>query len=303
MELVSYTITGDPFAGENLPRFLANAHTGFNVACVLLFVWFVGAFAAVTRMVVPAKAHEPVVPSRILDRHLLNTPALALAQAWAELAVMLDKSRLAMTTALKATLESQSEEFATMSADVRALEAEVDDLQAAVTEYVSNLTRSPLNEDQGRMLPRLLHSVNDAERIGDYAMQLLRLGRRVRKRELVFSPAAQEEMGRIFNSTESLLTGIAEFLKDGERMDLALSRDPAVAEELDRLRILAKLVRKQAKDFRRAHEERFAQSICDVRSGVVFTNMLTSLERVSGHVTNIVQALSAREQVTVVDRT
>lgn len=282
MELINRITAGNAFENENLPRFLANAHTAFNVACTFFFVWFVGPLAWFTRQVVRGEVGE-ITTKGALDTHLLATPALAISQAWHEVGAMLKAGRDSVLSS-SISIYNESSDFTGLDEKVKSLEKNVDRMQAAITDYVTAISQEVLNEEQGKMLPRLLHSVNDAERVGDHSMHLLRLSRRVRKRELKFSEAACNELntlqislGLLFDCCDKLLDadGMSE-----SQLETVLGRAKAEAKNLKRL----------SGEFRKNHVARHEAGECDIRAGMIFLEAVQNLNRVGGHLINIVEA-------------
>lgn len=290
MQLIADFTPGDSFAGENLPRFLANAHTGFNVFCTCVFIWLVTPLAWLTRLIVPGtdKHEEEEALERALEPHLLATPALAINQAWREIGSMLGKGKSAILAGVGAIFAPKPGEAERTAEGVKQLEKDLDGRQSAVTEYLSQLTLEALTLEQSALLPRLLHSVNDAERIGDHAVQLLRLSRRSQKRAIAFSPEAQAEI-------EAMQVSLGQLFEIGRQILCPdTEREPAtpamLREQLGKAEIVAKTIKKQAADFRKAHVLRHEQSVGTIHADVVYLEALQSLNRVGGHVLNIIEA-------------
>lgn len=292
MQLVADFTPGDSFAGENLPRYLANAHTLFNVACTCLLIWFVTPLAWFTRLIFPGEEGVGEAQElRTLDPHLLATPALAISQAWSEIGLMLEKGRNAITPSSRAIFSDPSENLDVLSEVVHSLEKELDLRQGGVNEYLSNISRSALNEEQSYLLPKLLHAVNDAERVSDYAVQLIRLAKRAHKRGLVFSEAAHAEITQMNECLEQLFTSCHKRLEaDG---GLRQSSPAERAENTARANAAARHLKKLAGDFRKEHILRQEQGLCELHAGVIYLELLQILNRVGGHLHNIMEATSS----------
>ena len=309
LEFISGFTAGDPFAGENLPRFLANAHTIFNIGCTGIFIWLLTPLAALTRFVIndgKESVDEFELSKKVLDKNLLATPAIALEQAWYEISTMLDKGRKAITTSSESIMKppsvnhengngtklSDEEEFQSISLEVNKLEKDVDHLQMAVTDYVTSISQEVLTQEQGRTIPRLLHSVNDAERISDHSIHILKLSRRIRKRSLQFSPEAINELNvilklisELFKMTDNKLRFAYKAADTGE-FTLEEKR-----KSFDAAKSVANQLKERVNTFRKAHVARHENHDCDIRSGVIYLDMLQNLNRAGGHLFNIIQAI------------
>lgn len=292
MQFVADMTPGDSFAGENLPRYLANAHTFFNVSCTCLLIWFVTPLAWFTRQLVRGEEKSGAAEQmRTLDPHLLASPALAISQAWREIGGMLEKGRTAVDSSGKAIFSDATQNLEVLSDDVHALEKELDQRQNEVNDYLSQISQSALNEDQASILPKILHAVNDAERVGDYAVQLLRLARRAHKRTLTFSEAAKAEIVHMDECVATLFACCRKRLQvdGGERSTSPAER----AENTARADAAMRNLKKLASDFRKEHILRQEGGTCELHAGVIYLELLQILNRIGGHLHNIMEATSS----------
>ena len=287
MVLVDCVTPGDIFNGENVVRFLANAHTAFNVICAVFFLFLVGALARLTRLLIPEERRaddKPQPAPRLLDHHLVNVPALAITLAWREINVMLQKGGDALFPSLRAIFDCDGKDdhnFEKLTTDVKQLEADVDELQSSITSYVSSITvKSSMGESEGVALPNILHSVNDAERVSDHAMHLIRLAKRSHKHALKISPDAVKELDEM----EAILRHL--FVNCGR----VIEEDPVPEYLVGESHDLVKHLHKVINDASKAHLERQESGVCDVHSGAIYQELLYNLHRVGSHLNNIIKA-------------
>ncbi len=289
MEIIDRFTPGNAYAGENLPRFLANAHTGFNVTCTLILVWLVGPLAVLCRLIVAKDDPKQGALTRLLEPHLLTAPGIAIGQAWAELGVMLEKGHAAYQMSFQAVMRPEDVEWDDRADEIRTHENEVDELQSAITGYITNLSQEALTESQSQILPHLLHSVNDAERVGDHSMQMLKLARRRRKQQHAFTPEAEGDLTGMYETLEELFRHTARTLQAlpdwGEE-----EREEQAVLALRQGEELHKKLKRHEKDARKAHEERNEDGSCSIAAGVIFVNALINMNRVGSHLVNILQA-------------
>jgi len=292
MEFVSRSTGGDNFRGENLTRFLANAHTLFNTSCTVAFIGFISLFARACRLIVPGKDKESEgTELNLLEPHLIATPSIAIQQAWSQLGIMVEQSRLAHEESLTALVENARIDWSRISDSVRAHEQHTDRLQTQITEYLTEISMETLTEQQSAILPRLLHSVNDAERIGDHSMHMMRLARRMRKRSLPFCEAAQVECRDLMGTVQSLFDLCRRAVAATHGQTTTDSADAqSLRALLDEARRAAKTLRKQTDDFRKSQVARQEAGSDDIHSGVIFIDVLLNLNRVGGHLYNIIEA-------------
>lgn len=296
MELANLVTAGDVFRdSENLPRFIANAHTLFNVGCTGLFIFFVPQFARMCRVLVKGSdiQDEDRLDVRRLEPHLLSMPSLALQQVWGEVGVMLEKARTAQNEGYRALISDRSrgDDWNGPAQTAKDLEKETDELKEAITKYLSGISLTTLNENQSEMFPHLVRTVNDAERIADLGKHLSKLAKRINKRSLSLTPAAVDDMNQmlaIVNESLELAEKTVNINADGIEMagGGAVLRSKLLADG----RRLEKAAKAKATELRRNHERRHEEGLCDIKSGVVFLDVANSLARSAGCAVNIIQA-------------
>ena len=159
-------LTGAERLAAETPRQIANAHTFFNVANGMIFIWFTTQIARFVEWLVPDKPLEEealIVRTKFLQEELLGTPSLALDQVRMEVMhmgetvnVMLQRIMPAIIRGDRAALE-----------DIRKMDDTVDILHAGIIDYLGRISRQPLSAEQTRELLQLMDAVSNLENIGD----------------------------------------------------------------------------------------------------------------------------------------
>lgn len=171
--LVNACAEGNVFAGESLGRHVAMAHTLFNVTNVIVLAFFIPLLARICeRLIGEGKAGRTV----LLEPHLLVTPELALHAATLALG---DMTRRAWTVA-SAALATCLGKAAVDAESIENAENGVDAMQSEIRAYLIQISQRNLTDRQARMIPEIIHCVNDAERISDLALRVYRKTNRVR---------------------------------------------------------------------------------------------------------------------------
>ena len=297
MELANLFTPGDVFkANENLPRFIANAHTLFNITCTALFISFIPQFARMCRWLIRPSASEKEGKEdarRVLEPHLLSTPSLALQQVWTEVGIMLEKAREAQNEGYRALISdpSRGDDWSAPAREAKNLEKETDELKNAITKYLSSISLTTLNEHQSEMFPHLVRTVNDAEKVADYGKHLSKLAKRVNKRSLALTAEAIEDMNQMMAIVDDLLQ-LAEKTVNINADGIERSGGGAVLRKklLEDGKRMGKEAKAKATELRKRHEGRHEQGVCDIKSGVVFLDVANSLQRSAGCALNIIEA-------------
>ncbi len=254
---------------------LAFAHSMFNVVNAIVFTAFIGWLEAVVMKIVPTKEYEVAQKPVQLETHLLNTPPIALAQARGEIVRMAKVAKKTVNDAIECfdtnnTRKAQS-----------ALDAEdtIDNMQYEITLYLTMLSRRELSEKFSIQLPVLLHTVNDLERIGDHAVNIVEVAQRKIDQKLSFSEDAQSESRRLKEEINEMFDYVIGSL---ENDDMAAARSALTNEDnLNRMQI----------DFRQSHVRRMTSGVCTPEAGLVFISLVDNVEKIGDHLTNIAQAI------------
>lgn len=134
-----------------------------------------------------------------------------------------------------------------------------------------------LSEADTRLTGSLFHVVNDMERVGDHSMNLLDAARRKKQDGVKLSDKALKELETLAEKVDGQLqTALSLFRHQSTDTD-ALTKVELVEEEIDQ----------DTERLREHHVERLKNRKCSARSGMLYLDMLTDLERIGDHAENI----------------
>jgi phosphate:Na+ symporter len=254
---------------------IAVAHTTFNVVNSILFLPLAGVLEKSVLKLVPVRPSEAGAQAVVLERHLLNTPEIALEQARREIVRMARTAKAAFMDAVDGLLGDDKRKLE--SAHVA--EEFTDTQQYEITTYLTELSRRQLSEDVSTALPVLLHTVNDLERIGDHAVNVVEIAIRKIEQKLVFTDSPQVEMDQLRLEVNGMFDRVIEALEkdDGEVARLALPHES----RLNQMQV----------DLRRSHVQRMRDSACTPEAGLIFIDLVDNVEKTGDHLTNIAQAV------------
>ena len=171
--LVDFCVPGDSFAGANPGRYVAMAHTLFNVGNVILLSAFIPALARICETIIRSKGESRTLT---LEPNLLVAPALALQAAASAVAEMTRRAWTVASVALNNSLGKTS----VNPESIEAAEREVDKMREQIKAYLVEISQRKLSQREALMIPELIHCANDAERISDLALKVCRKGDVVR---------------------------------------------------------------------------------------------------------------------------
>ena len=248
---------------------IAVAHSLFNILCTALLLPMSGLLEKIAYVVVPeGREAEKIVE---LDERLLATPTIALQQC-GQLAVKMAEETVEGFMLSLGVLTAYEDPAADR---IRALENSTDHYEDVLGTYLTRIARSQISEDDSSEVSRLLKAIGDFERISDHSVNVLESAEELYEKKIVLSEDAKAEL-------DVLLSALREILQ--MTLDAFVSNDAEAAstvEPLERVIDEIKII------LRNRHITRLKENRCSVEAGFIWSDLLTDLERVSDHCSNI----------------
>ncbi len=248
---------------------IAMAHSAFNIACTALLLPASSLLEKLAYVLVP----ETEDPDKItmLDERLLATPAVALEQCHNQVIAMAEIATTAMVNSLKCFGEYSEE----LAESVRKAEKKTDKYEDVVGTYLVKLSVSRISDRDSAEAAKLLKVIGDLERISDHAVNMVESAEEMLEKNLSFSPTADAEMQNLSNAIKEILALSYRALAEND-MRAAASVEP-LEQVVDEIKDL----------MRNKHIVRLQQGLCNIETGFVWSDILTTLERTSDHCSNI----------------
>lgn len=263
-----------PLTSGDIARQVANVHTIFNVINTIIFLPLISFFVLFLNKIIPGQDYTKK-EVKYLDQNLLGVPHLAIRAVISEMVVMLDTCAEMLAKARKCTAN-----FSFKLRDEIAVDEEsVDEMQKSITEYLVQITQSELPPKYSRMVPALLHSVNDLEKVGDYCENIILLSQRAYENDLQYSEEADRELQALFDKTERIMEETRKAMQQNDQEAAAVTLD--IQKEIDDLIGIYKI----------NHIKRLENSVCISNAGLVFNDILTDIERLNNHLCNITKGI------------
>lgn len=264
---------------DNIGRQIANTHTIFAIVAVVSLLPITDYIVKLTQKIIPVKPEETRVIEERKLVHMNNlseiSPAKALHQAQKEISRMgyiaLDNLRMAILSFFDQSM---------MKDDVvEETEETINYLEHAILSKLIELRTPDMHPHDLDQVSRMTLTVSDIERISDHAENIIEHAAQIRSGKAALSPEASKELHAMCELT---LESVELCLKIFETQDYSrFSEAKKLEEQVDRSR--EQLVQN--------HVERFMNSTCETRGGVLFCDMVTDLERCSDHAINIATSL------------
>ncbi len=264
-------------------RFVANAHTMIKIFQVIVLFPFSGLIVKLSCLCVPGEDakigyRESYQLKYIGDKVVFN-PATAVVEVIKELDRMASLAGENLNRAMNALITLDEEDIE----EVYEVEKNINFLNHAITDYLVKINQSTLPIEDLKSIGALFHVVNDIERIGDHAENVADAARQRKEEGTGFSKEAQKELGEMLDMVNTLIQyAVAAFVKGD---DSHLKDVQALEERID----------DKEKELQRFHVQRLTKGECSPEAGMIFSDIVSGLERVADHATNIAFAVADNE--------
>ncbi len=248
---------------------IATAHSLFNVLCTILLFPMSRLLEKLAYVLVP-EAKEPE-KNTVLDERLLATPTIALERCREVTYAMAGVAADALLNSLSC-LESYDSQKA---ADVRAAEDKTDHYEDIIGSYLVRISGQSLNEVEGATASMLLKAIGDFERIGDHAVNILESAEELNEKNIVLTEDAHKELNALCQATAEIVE-----LSHRSFVDADISAANCVEP-------LEQVIDRMKEFLRTSHIERLRRGECGIEAGFVWGDLITNMERVSDHCSNI----------------
>lgn len=262
----------------SMPIFIAFSHATFNIINTLIFLPFTNFFAKVITKIIPDRKEKGKF--EYLEPHLLNTPSIALAQTTHELNYMLETAEKMIGSAAASIRKSKDGK----SKNFLKREKRVDNMQLNLTEYLVRLTQQhQLTDDEYDTIPKLIHAINDIERIGDLTENIVENAIEYHDCKIKFSDDALEQLNVMYELSDrmSKATRAAMIGFDKSKANIVLQ----IEDELNTYE----------EKLRNSHMSRLQGGSCQAVTGIYFLDIISNYERIGDHLTNIAKVIKGSQ--------
>ena len=254
------------------PVGIALFHSIFNICTTAMLLPFTNRLVNLAKRMVKT---DDVKEIGFLDERLLNTPGVAIAECDKQCDIMGRLAKEAMEKAMSLLFDYDEE----VAAEVKKLEVDVDTYEDRIGSYLVKVSINQLSVEDSRSVSKMLHTINDFERISDHARNIMQDIVDMNEKGLQFSPESMEEL-RVYSDALQ------------EILDLTFSSYFELdMQKAERVEPLEQVIDKLTERMTLHHVDRLKEGICTIENGFVLTDLLSNYERVSDHCSNIAVAI------------
>ena len=265
---------------ENVSLQISFVHIISTVVATIVLLPCVNLITKISCLIIRGGEEEEKEACRLkyVDERLLKTPPIAVNQVSKEIARMSALSNKNFKMSMEALLNKDVKVISKVSEN----EEVIDYLNHSITSFMVQINGLPLEDHDLIKIGSYYHVVSDIERIGDHAENICEIANRIIENNEEFSEKAIEEIKDLADLVEAVIT---------DSFDLFFERsdDPLLLEKISNNE---QDIDDKTEQYKDNHIERLSKGECNAEIGTLFMELLTNLERIADHSTNIAFSLS-----------
>ena len=269
-------IVGFSFWDQPIDRSgIANFHTLFNIVVTIVLIPFAKVLEKLACQTIRnTKSDDDGLPesdTSILDERFLKSPSLAVTQATKAVVQMgkFAQYNFRETKQLYYRYDQKAVDR------IREYEEAIDRMEDKLNAYLLKLSDCTLTEEENRDVTAILHLLSEYERIGDYSINIMESAIEMYDKQIKFSEKAMEEFRVISDAVDEIV----------EMSITCVAHDDVVT--ASRIEPLEETIDDLVDKLKSRHVQRFKKGECVIDGGVIFLDILTNIERISDHCSNI----------------
>ena len=252
---------------------MANFHTLYNIVTALALIGFPAALIKLASLLIPGEDPQRIEKrlKHITAPSIIDTPGIALGLVIKEVKDMAELALENFNLSMKAFFDNDD------VAGEKVVEQEqvVNYYNHELTDFLAKLSTSEQIQTDSLLIADLFHVITDLERVSDHAENIVEYSIIKIDKKVEFTSVAKQELKNMRDKvTEALEKALIAFE----------TADKDVAQEVIHIE---SVVDTYEVDYKKNHIKRLTKGNCSPHASMMFTDMVTNLERVADHATSI----------------
>ena len=263
------------------PVTIAMMNTIFRLATILVLLPFIHAIEKLVFRLIkddPEELEEQA-DFDLLEERFLSYPALAIGQSHTAVNGMAKKARKNINRALSLLSDYSQDKYN----KVQEKENLIDKYEDKLGTYLMQLTGQEMSTTQTQQVSKFLHTISDFERLGDHAVNISKVANEIVEKKISFSDSAKSEIKVLEAAVREIVDLTVDAFCD-DNLEMAAKIEP-----------LRELIGILCNDLKNRHVTRLREGKCEYKQGFAFNDLLTNLERIAAHCSNIAVAMIETE--------
>ncbi|MFZ2257411.1 MAG: Na/Pi cotransporter family protein [Clostridiaceae bacterium] len=248
-------------------------HLIFNTLNTLILLPFAGVLIKMSQFIV---GEEKEKPAEILDKRLLLTPIIAQGQVIKETVKIAELAKKNYQMAIEGFVNNDLSHMD----EIYANEKRINEVTEIITQFMVSLSQSEIDIKEFAKIGNTYHVINDIERIGDHAENIIELAEERNQKNVFISDAAKEELAVIYGyTTMAIDTAIDSYRLNDQVKAQSIVQLEQKIDELQKI-------------YRETHIRRLNAGKCTALASILFLDLLSNMERVGDHSKNIADTIT-----------
>ena len=259
------------------PVTIALMNSVFRMATILVLVPFIGLIEKFVFWLVKDDPEEleDQADFDLLEERFLAYPALAITQSHTAMNGMAKKARKNLSRSFALLKDFSQEKYN----KIQEKENLIDKYEDKLGTYLMQLTGQPMNSTQTQQVSEFLHTLSDFERLGDHAVNISKVALELAEKKISFSESAQYEIS-VLSASIREITDLTVDAFCTDSLEMATKVEP-----------LRELIGMLCNELKNRHITRLREGKCEFQQGFAFNDLLTNLERIAAHCSNVAVAM------------
>jgi len=256
-------------------------HISFNVINTIVMVWFISLIVKIVEKMVPVKTDDDdEFHLEYMGTQLLRTAELSLLEARKEV-VKFGKMTKKMNGFLRELIAAEDTKRQTkLMEKIQKYEDRTDEMELEIDNYLIKVSEGRLSPSASFEIKGILSITNDLERVADIILRMSKdVGRKI-KYNLKFSESNFKDFKVMFDAVDDAFDSMIENLSTNYS-DVSISESRRKENEIDRL----------MKSMNKAHLRSIDEKDYDVKTGIIFRDILFGCEKVGDHIINVTEGV------------
>lgn len=270
-----------PTDGDPNKFTLAAFHTTFNLLNVLILIGFVPLIVKIAIRTVKSKGEvDEEFRLEYIETGVFNSPEIAVFEAKKEVHKMAEIDLKLFRMLPDIWKDSDKKGFSAKLARIKKYEDITDRIEIEIADFLTKVSEEPISEKTSLRVRNMLSSIQDLERIGDICYQMGQNLQRKNDMKVFFTPSMRENLNKLADLVDKALVIMVDNLASTENdlsMDAAKEAEYAINNLRDQIR----------SDYFKSVGEWEHK----VESGIIYNDMIHSLEKVGDHAINVTESL------------
>lgn len=281
----------DPYA-ESMDKslltvVLAAFHTCFNVANVLILIWFIKPLERVVTLIIAERKGGEEEESRLryISGGLLSTSELSILEAQKEINLFGQRCQKMFGMVRELLHTEKDEDFTKLFSRIEKYESITDNMEIEIANYLNKVSEGRLSAESKGAIQRMLREVDELESIGDSCFHLGRtINRRRNYANEDFTESQYSHIHNMMNLVESALEQMNKVISRSEHQYVDFNVSYNIEHEINNYRTQIK--NQNLNDIN--------NKVYDYQIGVFYIDLISECEKLGDYVVNVVQATKGR---------